>query len=224
LKKFFITGVDTDIGKTFVSMGICAKLSLDSKTGYYKPFQSGAYKENNDLMAPDVVEIKKYIPDIKMGYSYLLEGEVSPYMASNMKDMPIDINKTVSDIVEFSFGLDSLIVEGAGGFYCPITEDALYSDFIKILQNKTDIETLIVTTPDLGRINHTLMTLKCAYINDINVKGIIINKMPKNPDIAQKNFISELKSFTDIEILGVIPQIDNISKNDLIEIFKDINL
>jgi len=216
MKKYFITGIDTDIGKTFVSVGLCKSLK-DKKCniGYYKPLQSGAYKENGVLKAPDIEELKKYL-SIPFGYSYLLEGEVSPYLASKLAKIKIDINKIKDDIELFSKEFDITIVEGAGGLYCPISKNKTFADLISIL----NIPVILVATPALGRLNHILMTLDCIKAKNIDIKGIIINKMPKNPNLSEIHFIEELKDFTDVEILAVIPD----DKNALQNAFKNINL
>ena len=182
--NILITGTDTDIGKTFVSRAIALSfLNKGLKVGYFKPFQSGAYLNNGQLIAPDVFELEK-INGLKTAYSYLLEGEVSPYLASLLNNVQIDINKTKKDIFEFSKELDLTVIEGAGGLLCPIKKNYTYADFAFDL----NLPIVIVTTPDLGRINHTLMTLQCAKDRGLNIKGLIINKMPKNPTTAQENF------------------------------------
>ena len=220
MESIFITGIDTDIGKTFVSIGICLKKENENiKTGYYKPLQSGAYLKDNELIAPDLYELKKYtnIPSL---YSYLLKGEVSPYLASKIANTKIELTKIKNDYVHFSKNLDYTVTEGAGGLYCPVGENMLFCDIIKELNQ----EIIIVTTPQLGKLNHTLMTIECAKLNNIKIKGIIINKIPKNPTLSEKNFIKELNNFSNIEILGKIPQIDNQGKKEITEIFKDVNL
>ncbi len=220
MNSIFVTGTDTDIGKTFVSIGLCLALeNKNKKVGYFKPFQSGAFLKNNKLEAPDLYELKKYsnIPSI---YSYLLEGEVSPYLAAKLKGIEVDFNKVKNDFISFSSNLDYTIIEGAGGFYCPCAKEKLLSDIIKFLNQ----EIIIVTTPNLGRLNHTLMTIECAKLKGIKIKGLIINKISQNQTESEKNFIEELKDFSDIEILGLIPKMDNPSKIEIIEAFKNINL
>jgi len=219
MKKIFITGVDTDIGKTYVSIGLAISQSKIQKTGYFKPFQSGAYEEQGILKAPDIVELSKY-SNVKSGYSYLLKGEVSPYLASKLSNTKIDINKVVNDINDFSSNLDLTIIEGAGGFYCPITDNILFADFIK----KLNIETIIVTNPNLGRLNHTLMTLDCAKKYEINVKGLIINNVSNNPTLSEKYFIDELKAFSDVKILAQIPKMKEFNHDNIFNIFKNIIL
>lgn len=220
-KNIFITGVDTDIGKTFVSLGLCLSLkSKGYKVGYFKPFQSGAYEKENELIAPDLNELKKYDKDIETKYSYLFKGEVSPHLASLITNIEVDIEKVKQDLKEFSDRFDYTIVEGAGGLYCPAVKNNLFSDIIK----KLDTEIIIVTTPALGRLNHTLMTIECAKLNNIKIKGLIINKVPKNPTLSEENFTKELKLFSDIKILGEIPNTADLSKDSITELFKDIEI
>ena len=215
--SIFITGTDTDIGKTFISTGLC--LALENKVlnvGYFKPFQSGA----KDEIAPDIKELKKYNNSIKTCYSYLFKGEVSPHLASILSDIEADINKVKNDLEEFKKINDFVVIEGAGGLYCPAAKGKLFADIIYELNQ----EIIIVTTPSLGRINHTLMTIDCARHSGIKIKGLIINSMPEKPTLSQENFIKELKMFSDVKILGIIPQIKNPTKEKLIEIFSEIQL
>ena len=215
IKSIFITGCDTDIGKTFVSVGLCLALENNGlKVGYFKPFQSGAING----MAPDIEEIKKHNTSIKTLYSYLFEGDVSPHLASILNNVEVDIEKVKTDLINFKKENDYVVIEGAGGLFCPAIKSKLFADIVAELNQ----EIIIVTTPDLGRINHTLMTVECAKQKNINVKGIIINKMPKNPTLSQKNFIKELKMFSDVEILGIIPEMSNPTKNEIIEQFSSI--
>ena len=220
MKSIFVTGCDTDIGKTFISIGLCLKYAAEGyKTGYFKPFQSGAYIKNNELVAPDLYELKKY-SNIPAKYSYLFKGEVSPHLASIIDNVEVDIKKVKNDLKEFQKNLDFTVIEGAGGLYCPAYKGKLFSDIIKELNQ----EAVIVSTVSLGKLNHLLMTLECAKLNNIKVKGIILNKYPRNPTLSEKNFIKELKLFTDTEILGIIPKTENPTKENIIKAFKDINL
>lgn len=220
MKQIFITGVDTDIGKTFISIGLALALEKQNKkVGYYKPFQSGAYEENNRILAPDIEELKKYSNNIEAKTTYLLKGEVSPYLAAKLSKVSPDIKNIKKDLEDFSKDKDIVIVEGAGGLYCPLVKNMLYKDLISYL----NIETIIVTTPDLGRLNHTLMTLECAKNNNIKVKGLIINKTD-NKTTSQEHFLEELKDFSDVKILATIPNLKNPKKEEIIELFKDISI
>ena len=220
MKTIFITGVDTDIGKTFVSLGLAlAQQEKGKKVGYFKPFQSGAYEKNGVLIAPDLYEFKKY-SDIETKYSYLFKGEVSPHLASILEDVEVDMGKVKADLAEFSQSHDLTIIEGAGGLYCPAIKGKLFKDIIKELNQ----EAIIVTTPALGRLNHLLMTIECAKNDKIPIKGIIVNKVPNNPTLSEKHFILELSKFTDIPVLATIPELKNPTKTEIADNFKNVNL
>lgn len=218
--EYFITGIDTDIGKTFVTKGLAlAQEALGKKVGVYKPLQSGAIKHGDKFSAPDLEAVKALSKNINTQCSYLLEGEVSPALAARLAGIKIDINKIKSDFKDFSLLNDITFVEGAGGILAPATDEMLCADLIKAL----NIPIIIVTVPFLGRLNHTLLTIHYAKTNGINIKGIIINKLPNNSeDLATINFIKELKMYTDTDILGCIKEIKNPNKESIIESFKNI--
>ena len=109
-------------------------------------------------------------------------------MASVIEDIEVDINKIKNDLDNFKKENDFVVIEGAGGLYCPAYKGKIFADIIAELNQ----EIIIVTTPDLGRINHTLMTIDCAKQRGIKIRGLVINKIPKNPTLSQKNFITEL--------------------------------
>ena len=72
--EYFITGIDTDIGKTYITKGLSLAFEkCGKKTGVYKPLQSGAVKTNNGLKAPDLEAVKELSSTIRTKYSYLLE-------------------------------------------------------------------------------------------------------------------------------------------------------
>ncbi|MGM9993351.1 MAG: dethiobiotin synthase [Candidatus Avigastranaerophilus sp.] len=213
--EYFITGVDTDIGKTFVTRGLAlAYEAKGKKAGVFKPLQSGAIKSNNGLLAPDLEAIKELSKTINTKCSYLLEGEVSPALAARLAGVKINIEKIKSDFKEFSRQNDITLVEGAGGLLAPAADNMLCADLIKEL----NIPIIIVTVPFLGRLNHTLLTIHYARTNNIPIKGIIVNKVPdKTDDLASLNFINELQRYTDIPVIGEIQE----TKNVKAEIFFD---
>lgn len=213
--EYFITGVDTDIGKTFVTRGLAlAYEAKGKKAGVFKPLQSGAIKSNNGLLAPDLEAIKELSRTVNTKCSYLLEGEVSPALAARLAGVKINIEKIKSDFKEFSRQNDITLVEGAGGLLAPAADNMLCADLIKEL----NIPIIIVTVPFLGRLNHTLLTIHYAKTNNIPIKGIIVNKVPdKTDDLASLNFINELQRYTDIPVIGEIQE----TKNVKAEIFFD---
>jgi dethiobiotin synthetase len=215
--EYFITGIDTDIGKTYITTGLAYSFQkCGCKTGVFKPLQSGAIKTENGFLAPDLEAVKKISKNINTKYSYLLEGEVSPALAARLSGIKIDINKIKTDFNNFKTENDFTLVEGAGGLLAPASDNMLCADLIKEL----NLPIIIVTTPFLGRLNHTLLTIHYAKTNNIPIKGLIINRIPKkSEDLATLNFIDELKMYSNTEILGLIEETDN--KDDF-SAFEDI--
>lgn len=217
--EYFITGIDTDIGKTFVTKGLALKFEGEGKkVGVFKPLQSGAIKSQNGFLAPDLEAVKKLSSTINTKCSYLLEGEVSPALAARMAGIKIDIEKIKSDFNSFKSENDITLVEGAGGILAPATDDMLCADVIKAL----NVPIIVVTVPFLGRLNHTLLTLHYAKTMGIKVEGVIVNKVPeKTDDLATQNFIDELKRYTDAKILGAIPQCKN---EEILKLFSNVSV
>lgn len=218
--KYFITGIDTDIGKTFITKSLAITFENKKKiVGVFKPLQSGAIKSQNELLAPDLEAIKELSTNIKTKCTYILEGEVSPALAARLAGIDIDINKIKNDFISFSNENEITLVEGAGGILAPINDNLLCADLIK----KLDIPIILVTTPFLGKLNHTLLTIHYAKTNNISIKGIIVNKIPNKTDnLATQNFIKELKMYTDIPIIGEVKQINSKNRNEIIDIFTSI--
>ena len=204
--EYFVTGVDTDIGKTFVTKGLALAFDKSGKkVGVFKPLQSSAIKTVNGYIAPDLKAVKDLSSNINTMCSYLFEGDVSPALAARLAGVKIDIEKIKEDFLSFKEKNEITLVEGAGGILAPATDNMLCADLIKEL----NIPIIIVTVPFLGRLNHTLLTISYAKNNGIDIKGIIINKVQTNSnDLATKNFIDELKRYTDVKILGEIHQIE----------------
>lgn len=218
--EYFITGIDTDIGKTFITRGLALAFENEGKkAGVYKPLQSGAIKTENGFIAPDLYAVEQLSKTINTKCSYLLEGEVSPALAARLSGVHIDIEKIKQDFKSFSELNEITLVEGAGGILAPATDTMLCADLIKAL----NIPIIIVTVPFLGRLNHTLLTIHYAKSHNIPIKGIIINKVPdKTNDLASQNFIQELKMYTDEKILGIIKNINSEDKQNIIEAFSSL--
>ena len=94
INKIFITGTDTDIGKTFVTLGLSLLTQNEGlKTGVIKPFQSGAEVENStDLNEVDINFIKKYSNGINTKTTYLLKAPAAPSVASKIDNKKIDLD------------------------------------------------------------------------------------------------------------------------------------
>ena len=216
--NIFISGTDTDIGKTFITAGLSVVMqSLSYNTAVFKPFQSGAIIKNNFLISPYLSFIKKYDPFIETLYSYILKTPSSPQLACELENVEVNLDKILNDFNSLKSKCDITVTEGAGGLMVPLAKNMLTADLIKAL----DLPTIFVIRPNLGTINHTLLTLSYAKSKGINIRGIIINNYPvENDDIIIKTAPRLIKEYFDVEFLGTIPHCDKLpNASQLIDIF-----
>jgi dethiobiotin synthetase len=197
----FVTGTDTGVGKTVVSAALAWTLKRSGKRiAVIKPVQTGT--DSGGLM--DIEFTQRVI-----GASYLLD-DVCPYrfplplapsVASRLAGEKIDLRKINSDFYNLSSNHDVVIVEGAGGLLVPITDNYLMSDLARDL----GLYLVIVTRPNLGTLNHTLLTTESAKHRGLKILGIVINKFPPNPGVAERTNPELILTMTGEPIIGVLP-------------------
>ncbi|MDY6934863.1 MAG: dethiobiotin synthase [Spirochaetota bacterium] len=202
----FITGTDTDVGKTIVAAGFaCAIKARGMDVGVMKPVATGAARIRDELISDDVrflVESIKCVDEITNINPITLELPLSPLVASRLEKREIDIGK-----IREAYGMlcarhDYVVVEGIGGILVPILEDYYVTDLIREL----DLPVIIVTRPSLGTINQTLLTVREAMRNGIEVRGVIISGYDEiNAGIAERTNPEILKEISDIPLLGILP-------------------
>jgi len=198
----FITGTDTGVGKTYVSsvIGSHLKYKMNIDVGYLKPVETGGIQDTltlkNTLNLPEDLSILNPIN---------LKNPLSPNIAFEVEGYNISLEE-IKERIKRSFDTLSkkyqyLIVEGAGGVAVPIKDNFLMSDLIKFL----DLPAVVVSRPNLGTINHTLLTLEHLRNKGIEVKGVIINCITKLEEIPyyEKTF-ETIERYGNVEILGVV--------------------
>lgn len=203
--NLFVTGTDTGVGKTFITAGIASALINEgAKVGVYKPVESGAKKGlDKKLFSSDLEFVRKTAPQAKTKVSYLLEIPAAPMVAGDIEDIKIEKDTIKRDYEELARSCDIVIVEGAGGLAVPFAKDFLAADIAKML----NLPILIVAKPDLGTINHTLLTVEYAKRKGLKIAGIAINNYPENTtDIAVKTAPMIIQKFSEVEYITTIPK------------------
>ena len=205
--QVFVTGTDTDIGKTVVTAGLAAVMqSLGYKAGVYKPIQSGAEEKNGFLISPDLSYVKKLDFYVETLCTYLLKPPTAPRIAAEIDGVSINLNAINREYQSIKQTCEVVFVEGAGGLMVPVTKESLMIDIAKML----DIPLLVVARPHLGTINHTLLTINQAKQAGLDIAGVIINRYPSGTtDIAIKTAPRLIEEYSDSSILGIIPDIPN---------------
>ena len=207
MKSFFITGTDTDVGKTWVAVGIASALKkMGMDVGVMKPFAAGT-AQKTDFKSEDVQRLANAAnvndPEELVNPQFFLVP-ASPYTAAQKLGIKVDLESVMESFKKLSSSHQLMLVEGIGGILTPILQDYFVTNLIK----EMDLETIIVTTNRIGTVNHTLMTCKMCTSYDLKVKGIIINNLD-SAGYLPNDLKKDLETLTGIQVIGIIPKIDN---------------
>ncbi len=190
--KVFVTGTDTDIGKTIVS----SIITRGMKASYWKIIQTGDDSDSHTVCRNAGIDENKIIKEV-----YRLKATLSPYAASKMENIEIDIDKICKKYKESA--PEILVAEGAGGVMVPIKKDYFMSDLIKELE----MGALVVARSGLGTVNHTLLTIEHLKNKGVDIRGIVLSG---ELNTGNQNLISELSNIKTISIPFI--NMDNIDK------------
>ncbi|MGO1580889.1 MAG: dethiobiotin synthase [Peptoniphilaceae bacterium] len=226
-KSIFITGTDTDIGKTYVTGLIFKKLIEEKKKAiYYKAALSGAEKVDNKLIPGDakfVCDMAGIVVDPSSLVSYTYENAISPHLACKIEGNPLKLEKIKDDFNYLSKKYDYIVVEGSGGIICPIVfdeEKILLEDIIKTL----NLPTLVIADAGLGTINHTVLTSHYLQDKNIEIKGIILNNFDEN-ELMHRDNLRMIETISGVEVIGTLKKDQDkldIDIDKLLKIFKEI--
>ena len=206
-KAIFITGTDTGIGKSIVSAAIAMLLRrMGHSVGIMKPVTSGCIERDGMLVSEDA-ELLGWAADIALesdNAPYLLKAPLAPSVAALQEGIRISFDTIKDAYQRLAEKFDFVIVEGAGGLMVPVAGGLLMSDLALYL----GLPVVVVARPNLGTINHTLLTTFCARQMGLTVKGVIVNRYPENPGQAESYAPHMIDSLSGSQLLGLFPEID----------------
>ena len=218
MNSFFITGTDTDVGKTYVTAGLSVTLrKMGVDVGVMKPFAAGTAQKKG-FKSEDVEILSKSAqvndPE-KLVNPQFFPIPASPYTAWKTLKIKPNINSVLTNFKKLSKLHSILLVEGMGGIMTPILKDYFIANLIKDVK----IPAIIVARTRVGTVNHTIMTVNMCKKYKIPIKGIIINDFDSD-GYKTKELTRDLKNLTGVPILGVIPFIGDLSDSSMYKIFK----
>ena len=208
MKSFFITGVDTGIGKTTFTCGLAQLLHNSGfNVGVMKPFATGI-PYTTKFQSEDVSLLVKHSgttdPEILIN-PYFFPMPTSPYMAAKKLEKKIDMDIVLSNFDKLQSIHDVVLVEGIGGILTPILKDYFVADLIKDM----NLDTIVVAGTKMGSVNHTLLTLDSCKKYGLRVSGLVINKIESEGYDVQ-DLEDDLVSLSGIDVICKIPHIDNV--------------
>jgi dethiobiotin synthase len=203
MNGYFITGTDTNVGKTVLSALLVAALDAN----YWKPIQTGS------IEGTDRDSVRRFAgigDDRLLPEAYIFEPPVSPHLAAREAGARIRLD----DLPWPPAGGDSAperpwIVEGAGGALVPINE----SDTMVDLMRRIGLPVVIASRTSLGTINHTLLTLAALRGARLAVHGVVLMG-----DENSENR-SAIEHYGQVRVLGRIPRLPSIDRAALLRAF-----
>lgn len=219
-KSIFITGTGTDIGKTYVSALIMKKMISENMNAcYFKPVLSGAENRGGQIYAGDIEYVKE-ISGLKedtfnMG-SFIYEYPASPHLSARLENKPFNMEKVVNDYNKLSERYEYILIEGAGGIFCPFTDD-FEPVYTKEIIKSLNTACVLVAGTTLGAINDVMLSIYYMRDKQIDIKGIIFNGF-KNSLIEQEN-IKFIIKHSGLKLLSVVNYKDNNINIDLKNVF-----
>jgi dethiobiotin synthetase len=190
MKRYFITGIDTNVGKTLVSAVLAEALHAD----YWKPVQCGISDGTDVSQVRDLISntTTKIHPE-----TYSFAAPVSPHLAAAIENKRIDI-----DSFQLPTANNTILIEGAGGMLVPLHKN----NYVIHLAKKFNAEVIIVVRNYVGCINHSLLSIDHLLKNKYAVKGMVLNG---NFDPLVEQAIT---SYSDIPVLARFSEVGAIDK------------
>ncbi|MDR3501619.1 MAG: dethiobiotin synthase [Legionella sp.] len=199
MRRYFITGTDTDCGKTYVTANL---IQYFSKSAAIKPIASGCFEQDNQQVSTDALALQKHSHlslDVINPWRFKLP--VSPHLAAKEEGCSLSVTEIADYCLNLQLaGIERLFIEGAGGLMVPLNDNETWIDFLKI----TQFPVILVVGMKLGCINHALLTATALKAHKIECAGWIANCIDSEMLALSAN-IETLTSLLDIPLLATLP-------------------
>ncbi|MGL9762755.1 MAG: dethiobiotin synthase [Wolbachia sp.] len=189
--QIFVTGTDTDVGKTTISSWLC----LHTGYLYFKPIQTGS------ILGTDSHQISNLTNANVYKENFVYKRLLSPHLAASLENDSINIDRISLPKTH------NLIIEGAGGVLVPINKTTLMVDLIK----KLAIPTVLVARSTLGTINHTLLSLEALRARNIPILVVILNGL-----LSQDN-LEAIEFYGRVQVLASVPKLQQVDREHLMQ-------
>lgn len=206
-KGVFISGTDTGVGKTEVSLAIMRALQRKGmRVNAMKPVSAGCKLENGVLINPDAARLQRQSADkltITEINRYAFEPAIAPHIAAEEAGVAISLDQLYADYVNIQQISDRVVVEGAGGWFVPLS----FSQTMEQLAQRLALPVILVVGVRLGCLNHALLTYQAIKASGLSCIGWVANVI--NPDMLRSAENCEtLAAMMDCPCLAVIPYLE----------------
>lgn len=213
-RAFFVAGTDTDVGKTVASKAILHALAArEIKTIGYKPVAAGSEKTAEGWRNSDALHLQA-AATVDVAYEdvnpYALELPASPHIAAKHEQVAIDYTVLSNKLAQHKQNADVVLVEGAGGWRVPISDEESLSTWVQ----QEQLPVILVVGIKLGCLSHALLTAEVIKSDGLNLVGWVANRV--NPGTEHyADIIEMLEMRLAVPKLGEIPYIPKAKRKDL---------
>ncbi len=191
----FVSGVDTDCGKTFVTARLAEHLlRRGCRVVTQKPVQTGC----DGHMADDIAEHRRAmgcaaLPEDAEGLtcSYLFRKPASPALAARLEGVEIDPARIDAHTRMLARAYDAVLVEGAGGLMVPLTDSLLTIDYVASRR----LPLALVATSRLGGINHALLSICACKAYGVDLRAVVFNRMPADEGVMADDNLAAIRRY-----------------------------
>lgn len=210
-RGLFVTGTDTDVGKTYVTALIARRLAGDgTNVGAYKPACSGVEVADDGTRRWSDVEalhaaIGGRFPRERIA-PQTFDAPLAPPVAARLEGRAVERELLSAGLHWWLENVEVLLVEGVGGLVCPLWDSGLVAD----LAVEAGYPLLIVAHAELGTINHTLLTIEAARSRGLEIAGVLLNSTtnamsPEAARAAAESNAREIERYGDVRVIGHLP-------------------
>ena len=204
MNGLFVTGTDTDIGKTALSALLLAELrGRKINAAPMKPAQTGCKGSVPDLdYSLSMASMSVSEEDYANMAPYRFEPACSPHLAAEMAGIEIEISEMVIAARTLASDYEFVLAEGAGGVVVPLNRHETMLDLMQALR----LPILIAARPGLGTINHTLLSIRTLRSDGLDIAGVVfVASKPGEPGFIEEDNGNTIEQFGKVPILGTIP-------------------
>jgi len=204
LRGLVVTGTDTGVGKTHISTLILRQMRDEGcRIGGYKPVCTGASRpEDGRSIWDDLERLSAAITlpcSIDDVCPQRFSAPLAPPIAARKEGRSIDSEKLASGVEVWRGRADTVIIEGVGGWLCPVAEERTFAD----LAGRWKLPVLVVARRGLGTINHSLLTIESIRQRGLSVAGVILNEpSPPGDDASVAENAAEIERRCGVHVLG----------------------
>ena len=222
IERYYVTGTDTEVGKTVASTALLQAAGLlGRRTAGYKPVASGSEITAEGLRNSDALALQRNSV-VSLDYDavnpYTFAEPTSPHIVSADEQRPIEASVLSAGLRGLEAQADWVLVEGAGGWFTPLSPTLTLADWVKMEQ----LPVILVVGVKLGCINHAVLTAQAVQQAGLRLAGWIANDVTP-PGRRHAEYLSTLQRMLPAPMLGEIPWLGDAAESQSLGQYLSLN-